>query len=179
MAGKEAVRGREELLAMLDARYRGPLMSFFLRRAGNRDDAEDLTQETFVRLLASSEAGRLENAEAFVFQVAMNLLRDRSRRLAVRGHRLSLSDDETIHETIADLVEDRAAERVILGREELALALKALDELGERARDIFILARLENMKHRDIAALFGISVSTVEKHVMRATLHLAKRCSEE
>ncbi|HYD86043.1 MAG TPA: sigma-70 family RNA polymerase sigma factor [Vitreimonas sp.] len=177
--GQEAAKGREGLLAILDARYRGPLMSFFLRRTGSREDAEDLTQETFVRLLASSEAGRLENAEAFVFKVAANLLTDRARRGAVRGKRLSISEDEAAAEQIADLVEERAPERVLLGREELARALSALDELGERTRDIFILARMEHMKQRDIAQLFGIAVSTVEKHLMRAMLHLAKRCSDK
>jgi RNA polymerase sigma-70 factor (ECF subfamily) len=178
MAGQQRAPRREALLAILDARYRGPLMSFFLRRVRSRDDAEDLTQETFLRLLASSEADRLENAEGFVFTVAANLLRDRARRAAVRGQPVSLSDDGAFEDATAGLVEERAPERVLLSREELARALAALDELGERTRDIFILARLENMKQREIAALFGLSVSTVEKHLMRATLHLARRCSD-
>jgi RNA polymerase sigma-70 factor (ECF subfamily) len=53
--------------------------------------------------------------------------------------------------------------------------LKALDELGQRTRDIYVLFRLEAMKQREIAALYGLTVKSVEKHVMRATLHLALR----
>jgi RNA polymerase sigma-70 factor (ECF subfamily) len=53
--------------------------------------------------------------------------------------------------------------------------LSALDELGGRTKNVFLLFRLEGMKQRDIAALYGIGVSTVEKIVMAATLHLAKR----
>lgn len=162
----------------LNARYRGPLMSFFLRRVRHREDAEDLTQETFARLLSSPEASRLENPAAFVFKIAANLLRDRSRRLAVRGPTTPL-DDEDFDKKVEALVEDRAPERVLLAREELTLALKALGELGERTRDIFILARLENMKQREIASLFGLSVSTVEKHLIKATYHLAKRFSTD
>ena len=50
--------------------------------------------------------------------------------------------------------------------------LRALDELGERTRDIFMMYRLEKMKHRDIAALYGITVSAVEKHIAKAGVHL-------
>ncbi|MDE2306564.1 MAG: sigma-70 region 4 domain-containing protein, partial [Gammaproteobacteria bacterium] len=46
----------------------------------------------------------------------------------------------------------------------------------DRTRDIFVLFRLEHMKQKDIAALYGIAQSTVEKHVMRAVMHLATRC---
>ena len=55
---------------------------------------------------------------------------------------------------------------------DLSLAFDALPELGERTRDIFILARLENMQHREIAAMYGISVSAVEKSMLKAMAHL-------
>jgi RNA polymerase sigma-70 factor (ECF subfamily) len=168
----------EALSAALNARFRGPLMAFFLRKVRHREDAEDLTQETFARLLASPQAADLNSAEAFVFKVATNLLRDRARRQSVRGWQVPVPEEGNPEETSEGLVEDRAPERVLLGREELALALRALNELGERTRDIFILARLENMKQKEIAALFGLSVSTVEKHLIRATQHLAKRFGE-
>jgi RNA polymerase sigma-70 factor (ECF subfamily) len=72
-------------------------------------------------------------------------------------------------------MEERSPERVLLARESLTKVLACLDELGEKTRDIFILFRLENMKQKDIAALYGIGQSTVEKHVMKAALHLAVR----
>lgn len=64
----------------------------------------------------------------------------------------------------------------MLGEASLAQVLEALGELTELTRNVFILFRLENMKQKDIAALYGIAQSTVEKHVMRAMLHLATRC---
>lgn len=160
----------------LDAHYRAALMSFFLRRVGCRAEAEDLTQETFARLLASVETSRLDNVGAFVFTIATNLLRDRGRRSRVRGQEISISPSDQSDQVPPELVEEIAPERVLLGREDLAQVLKALDMLGERTRDIFILARLERMKVREIAALFGMPASTVEKHLMRATLHLARTC---
>ena len=64
-------------------------------------------------------------------------------------------------------------ERVLLSQEALAAALRALEELGERTRDIFVLYRLEKMKQREIAALYRISVSSVEKSIARASEHLS------
>jgi RNA polymerase sigma-70 factor (ECF subfamily) len=169
-----------DLLTLLDGRFRGPLMGFFLRRIKNRAEAEDLTQEVFVRLLSTSEPNRIKHADAFVFQVAANLLIDRSR---FQARRAPTSSDQTKNgradELTSDLVEDRDPQRVLLSRETLVEALRMLDALGERTRDIFILFRLENMKQRDIAAIYGIAQSTVEKHVMKAALHLASRYGRE
>ncbi len=164
----------DDLRSRLDARFRSPLMSFFLRRIKNRADAEDLTQEVFLRLIGS-RVSRIENVDAFIFKVAANLLNDRHRREARRTVPGSLLDEALVTELTQELVEDRGPERVLLSRESLAEALRTLGELGERTRDIFILFRLENMKQRDIAALYGIAQSTVEKYVCRAVLHLATR----
>ena len=163
-----------ELQRSLDARFRRPLMSFFLRRASSHSEAEDLTQQVFLRILASGQE-QIDNPEAFVFTVAANLLRDRARKSGRIGHSGDVLDPNLISEIVTGLVEDRTAERVLLGRESLADVWRALDELGERTRDIFILFRLENMKQSTIAELYGIGVSTVEKSVMKATLHLALR----
>jgi RNA polymerase sigma-70 factor (ECF subfamily) len=174
----DRARTNAELKRQLDARFRRPLMSFFSRRVRNRAEAEDLTQEVFVRLLGSASVGDVVHADAFVFKIAANLLRDRGRKAARWRFMESapVDDESLIHELTQDLVEDRGPERVLLGREQLAAALKALDELGERTKSMFVLFRLEHMKQRDIAALYGVSESTVEKQIMKATLHLAWRC---
>ncbi|MEI9988975.1 MAG: sigma-70 family RNA polymerase sigma factor [Rhizomicrobium sp.] len=176
MSANGQTQDPKALLAELDARFRAPLMAFFLRRVGNRSEAEDLTQETFVRLIGSHSFEQAEQANAYVFRVASNLLRDRA-RTAVRWkkHPHSPVDPQTIDQFARQFVEDRGPERVLIGRESLVEVLRNLDELGERTKSIFILFRLEGMKQKDIAALYGIGVSTVEKHVMQAMLHLAKR----
>jgi RNA polymerase sigma factor (sigma-70 family) len=168
------------LPATLDARFRVPLMSFFLRRIKNRAEAEDLTQEVFVRLISTAEPDRIKCAEAFVFRVATNLLIDRSRfetRRSQRGFVPVKSD--LVSQLTRGLVEGREPERVLLGRESLTEVMHLLNDLGERTRDIFVLFRLENVKQRDIAALYGIGRSTVEKHVMKAVLHIATRYGRE
>ena len=74
-----------------------------------------------------------------------------------------------------NLVEDIGPERVLLSQESLSEVMEALDELGERTRDIFLLCRLDKMKQRDIATVYGLTVSAVEKHIAKAGLHLTRR----
>jgi RNA polymerase sigma-70 factor (ECF subfamily) len=170
------LKAQAGLSSQIDRRFRGPLMSFFLRRVGDRGEAEDLTQEVFVRLLAAADRHAIEDREAFIFQIASNLLRDRGRKSATRAvAQLAEVDDRLVSDLTREFVEDRGPERVLLAQEEIAAVLKALDELGERTRDIYVLFRLESLKQRQIADLYGISASTVEKEVARATLHLALR----
>jgi RNA polymerase sigma factor (sigma-70 family) len=168
-----------ELAGRLDSRFRAPLMSFFLRRTGSRQDAEDLTQEVFLRILRREEELPSEFAEVFIFKIAANLLRDRARQWGNRrtGEHFSLDGmdgtDPSSGPLPRGLIEDLGPERVLLSQEALAAALQALEELGDRTRDVFVLYRLEKMKQREIAALYGISVSSVEKYVARATEHLS------
>jgi len=169
-----------QLRSELGTRFSGPLMSFFLRRMKDRSQAEDLTQEVLLRVIRASDWDPIENAEGYVFKAAANLLNDHRRRV-LRNPTLS---SQPIEEALADefhsqLVEDRSPERVLLGEATLAEALQALGELGELTRNVFILFRLENMKQKEIAALYGIGQSTVEKHVMKAVLHLATRCGRK
>ncbi len=164
---------------LLDARFRRPLMSFFMRRLRDRSEAEDMTQQVFVRVLAAAPT-EIESPEAYVFTVAGNLLRDHGRSVARRGGMaVPIPEEELVDELAAGLVEHRSPERILRGRQTLSDVLTALDELGERTRDIFILFRLENMKQAQIASLLGIGQSTVEKHVMRACAHLALRFGDD
>jgi RNA polymerase sigma-70 factor (ECF subfamily) len=163
----------------LDSRFRTALMAYFLRRTGNRCEAEDLTQETFARLIGSTSFEHADEANAFVFRVASNLLRDRARTARRRKKPETFFEVVAVDEIAQRLAEDRGPERVLIGRESLSQVLDCLGELGERTKSIFILFRLEGMKQKDIAALYGIGLSTVEKQVMAAMLHLARRFGSE
>ena len=168
--------------ALLVDRFHRPLMSFFRRRVREREDAEDLTQEVFLRILRRDETIPVDNPEIYIFRIAANLLKDRARHAVRHQAREHTSLDDLVDPNADEartietaLLEDRGPERVVLSRESLVEVLRALEELGPRIRDIFILARLEKMKHRDIAAAYGLTVSSVEKYVARCEAHLARR----
>jgi RNA polymerase sigma factor (sigma-70 family) len=170
----------EHLRRELGARFRRPLMTFFLRRVKDRSLAEDLTQDVLLKVVRACERGQIGKADSYVFKVAINLLRDRRRQALRAGPAVFLPIEEDIDGQLeSQLVEAISPERVLLSEESLADVLRSLEELGELTRKIFILFRLENMKQKDIAALYGIGQSTVEKHVVKAVVHLAKRYGHE
>jgi RNA polymerase sigma factor (sigma-70 family) len=161
----------------LAARFSAPLLRYFLRRVRDRAQAEDLVQDALLRVLRAFECEVIEHPESYVFKVAANLLKD-SRRHAVRHPTVAGAaiEEGVAGEVGGTLVDERSPERVLDGETSLAQVLQALSELSEVTRNVFVLFRLEHMKQKDIAALYGIAQSTVEKHVMRAVVHLARRC---
>jgi RNA polymerase sigma factor (sigma-70 family) len=166
----------EQLRSELAARFQRPLMTFFLRRIKDRSLAEDLTQDVLLKVVRACEKGQIERADSYVFKVAINLLRDQRRRALRTGPAVFVPIEEDRDGPLeTQLVEAISPERVLLSEDSLADVLRSLEELGELTRNIFILFRLENMKQKDIAALYGIGQSTVEKHVVKAVLHLANR----
>ena len=165
------------LIGELDRRFRLPLIAYFRRRVSSAAEAEDLTQDVFERVLKVLNHAPIANAEALVFRIAVNLLRDRARREIARGGEQSLTSENIV--ALADaLTVDLSPERVVLGERTLADVLAALQELGERTQAIFYLYRLENLKIREIAAIYGISASAVEKQVSKALLHLTRHQDE-
>ncbi|MGH8291137.1 MAG: RNA polymerase sigma factor [Steroidobacteraceae bacterium] len=156
----------------ISRRFRPALMAFFVRRIHDHSEAEDLTQQVLMRVAERAASIDERGPDAYIFQIAANLLRDRSRRLKVRAaYQAGLGVLE------ASRIEELDPHRVVQGRHSLAVVLKALNELPERTRNIFILARLESITQREIADMLGLSVRTVEQHVIRATAHL-RECLE-
>ncbi len=165
----------DQFRAELDRTFRGPLTAFFLRRVRDRAEAEDLTQEVFVRILRQSGCIDPTRAKSYVFTAAANLLRDRARMAAFRQTQNHGALDDPLDRISDELIEDISPERVLLGKQTLAEVLAALDALSQRTRDIFVLYRIERMKQHEIAALLGLSQSAVEKHLVKAVSFLTER----
>lgn len=158
-------------LGTLIARHRPALLRYFFRHLTSREDAEDLTQETLVRFSQqpASTLAALANVEAYLLRIASNLLRDRFRR--DRSRRTS---DHVPLETVTHSwqSEEPSCERVYEDKERLQDFLRALDELPPRSQQVFLLQRYDGLTYSAIAKRLQISVSAVEKHMMRALLHL-------
>jgi RNA polymerase sigma factor (sigma-70 family) len=160
---------RKQQLDGLCRRFRPALLAYFLRRVPNPAEAEDLAHDVFLRL-ADIPLEQLRSADAYIFQVAANLLRDRARRGKVRNNYAAAE----VAAADADEFETHALdpERIESARRSLAALVARLMQLPKRTREIFILYRIENVARRNIAQAYGLSLSTVEKEVARATAHL-------
>jgi len=159
-------------LPLLIARYRPALVRYFSRHLQSADDAEDLAQEALVRLVRMPSLSGVLNVEAFLLQIASNLLRDRFRRDKSHQVQHHVSIDEVAKDWPS---EDPHGECVYEGSRRLQAFLAALDELSPRCRQVFLLQRYEGLTYSAIAKRLEISVSAVEKNMMRALLHFDTR----
>ena len=150
-------------------RYAVPLARYFRARVRSAADIDDMVQEVFLRLAARREGGTLEAPENYLFTVAASVLNDSFRRATRRGGAHQLFD-EWLHAE-----EDFSPERVYLGREQLRVVETALHELPERTLVVFVLHRYEDMSYAQIARRLQVSVSAIEKHMIKALAHLTKR----
>lgn len=158
----------------LEREFRRPLSAYFRRRLANPEDTEDLVQEVFLNLTRARGIGEVANVHAYVFSVATNLLRDSRRRALARRQGLHVDIVEMLEKARLDhgLIEEIEPERVLLGKEQLKLLCKALNELGTRTRDIFILCKIDHMRQQEAADHLGVSLSTIEKHLVKAVAHI-------
>ena len=164
--------GAAALIETLSRRFRAPLLRFFEKRIGRHEEVEDLVQEVFVRLADSGRIESIERLEAYLFTTAANLLRDRQRRLAARAAEAHESYDEEMHGSAR---ETHSPERALLGAQAIQQLVAALYELPERTRTVWILYHLQDLPHAEIAHQLRIAISTIEKHLGRASAHLLKR----
>jgi RNA polymerase sigma-70 factor (ECF subfamily) len=168
MVGVEDERdGGGATLAERAGPVRSWLTRFFGRRVRNPADVEDLVQDVFVRIASRDSTDTIEHLDGYVLRTATNVLADRARRRSARRSELHVAFDPDLHGE-ADL----DPSRILSGKEELNDAITALLSLPERTRSVFLLKRLEGHKVQDIASRLGISVSAVEKHLVRAVRHL-------
>jgi len=150
---------------------RPALVRFFRRRCKNLPQAEDLAQDVIVRTLGRAQWASEDQAQGYLFRTATNLWRDQIRHYRVVGGAELSWDEDLVNAASAGI----PLERALLSEEALHRVHAALLQLNERTRDIFILSRLEQMKYSEIAAMLAVSVSAVEKHMIKALAHLARQ----
>lgn len=144
------------------------LIRYFRRRVPDETEVEDLVQDVFTRIVARDGGERVEHLGGYILKTASSVIADRARRRSVRHADSHVAFDADLHGG-----EEFDAERVLSGREDLDAAAAALLSLPERTRTVFVLRRLEGYSYREIAGHLGISVSAVEKHLVKAIRHLS------
>ena len=144
--------------------YHATLVRYLTRRLGDRDWAEEVAQETFVRALRQDT---IVNERSWVFAVAHNLVRDGARRDARNRRHLELMAAEAreVQVESVDLTLERA--------QDASFARKALEQLGERDRQALLLKE-EGLDYAEIADVLQIEKSSVGTTLSRARKRLAE-----
>jgi RNA polymerase sigma-70 factor (ECF subfamily) len=158
-------RGEESAFDAAYERYRARIFGFLLRLSGRRDAAEDLLQETFLRLAAKArQLAEDTNLRAWLFTVARNLFISHRRALVVDLDRLERfrifrREEEPITATPFESLASSETER----RLEAALA-----RLPEKYREVVLLVGVERMTPAEAAAVLKLKPDAVRQRLSRA-----------
>lgn len=161
---RRARAGDTAAFAELVARYRDRLGRYALHMLGNREDAEEALQDSFVRAFRSLY--RYDDRAPFgpwLFTILVNRCRTVGRRTS-RRERLFVQDDVTLNES-------PAPERVEATEWDETIR-RALDRLAPAAREAFLLKYVEELEYEEMARLTGVGVSALKMRVKRAAEQL-------
>lgn len=143
------------------------LRSHLVRKVGNAFDAADLAQSSFEQAMRYAQHNQVVSARSLLFQIARNLQIDKSRRdrlVAWESLEQKIEDHGALHEP-ADTAS--SPERIVSARMLLVQLSAAVDALPPRCREAFLLSRVDGLSHEQVAHRMGISLSQVEKYIVR------------
>lgn len=151
-------------LHVLYSEHNSWLKSWLRARMGNASDAADLAQDTFLRLLTSRDVEHIREPRTYLSAIARALMIDKFRRRALEQAYLEAL-------TLRPERLDISPETRLMILETLIAIDNMLDCMGERTRQIFLAVQLEGLSYVATGERFGVSVTTVKKHVIRAMTH--------
>ncbi len=128
---------------------------------------DDIAQETFVRAFKAEQTGDIEYPKAYMYRIARNLA---LKELTKKSTRMtSFIEDSCSSEVLRS---DEDVERQVSTLQKLERVRRAIADLPPQCQRVFVMRKVYGFTHKEISAQLGISVSTVEKHVVSGL----KRC---
>ena len=151
-------------------RYGVELQRFVLRRMNRAVDAEDVVQEVFLRLLRLPNPSFLRNPRAYVYGIALHVVREFKMRDVKDGTAVTLDPREIIElaERPATVLPDELPEQLDIQQR----IERALIRLPLAHRTVFSLHHRDGYSYQEIADQLGVSIHTVDKYLLQAKVKL-------
>lgn len=154
-------------------RYHGSLIQFLRQRLRRPEDAYDVAQEAYIRMMQYEGSRDIHSPSSMLFRIAINVANDLERAEQVRR-----SSDQCCIDDIELASDIPSPEREVAGQQDLALLQQAVANLPPKCRQVFLLSRARGMTYPEIARHCGISVKMVEKHISHALAVCLKKVGE-
>jgi RNA polymerase sigma-70 factor, ECF subfamily len=166
--------GDVDAFSVLLKRHERPLYNFILRSCRNPDVADELVQEVFLRVVKSgSSYQKTAKFTTWLYTLARNICIDRARKTSRRvevslDQKIGGEDDgRTLLDGLADL--NAQAANIDHDRKEFrALLAKALEELPEEQREVFLMREVSGLKFQEISEVLGVPLPTVKSRMRYA-----------
>jgi len=147
----------------------GPLKAFISRFVNRPHDIDDIAQETFIRAFKAGSERAIEHPKAYLYRIARNLA---FKELTKKSNKMtSFIEDSCLPEVLGS---DEDIEQRVGTLEKLDRVKTAIAELPPQCQRVFIMRKVYGFSHKEISQELGISVSTVEKHIVSGL----KRCRQ-
>jgi RNA polymerase sigma-70 factor (ECF subfamily) len=177
---RQSQGGDTTAMERLILKYQGRIFNVIIKMCGNQDDAAELTQETFVKVIESIDKFKGRSSfYTWLFRIAVNLTLNycqRHARITTRSLDAEESEPDGKAESLLRdfLSDDRAADpaAVAQSRELCVLAMESLLKLEEPQRAVIALRDIEGMNYNEIADVLNIEVGTVRSRLSRARSNL-------
>jgi RNA polymerase sigma factor (sigma-70 family) len=153
-------------------RYHDSLIRFLRQRLRVKEDAADVAQEAYIRMMQYEGSRQIQSPSSMLFRIAINVANDLGR--AEQSRRVS---DQMPIEGLELACDRPAVEREIAAEQDLAVLYAAIEQLPPKCRHVFLLSRVQHMTYPQIAAHCHISVKMVEKHISHALAICMKKVS--
>ena len=145
-----------------------------LRMLGSAEDAEDVTQEAFLKAYRSLNSFRQDSRfSVWLYRIVSNLCLDLLRKRQRRSERSLTVEDEDGEETQAEIPDESFSPEALLERKLTREAVRrGLDELPPEQREILLLRELEGLSYEEIGETLGLEPGTVKSRIFRARKRL-------
>lgn len=170
--------GSEKAYRELLDRYQRPVFSLIYRMMRDRELAEDLAQETFVKVFNNLEKYNPKyKFSSWIFKIASNLAIDNLRKkepktVSLDGSRYARTDDEVAASRISVASEDEDPEQLLLAKELGAEIESAIGSLRAEYRTAILLRHVEGRPYEEIAEIMEVPLGTVKTYIHRARSEL-------
>ena len=174
---EHVVRGERGAFDILVQRHKARLYSYLMRLLRNAHDAEDVTQEAFVRAYVHADKYRnIAKFSTWLYTIATNLVRNRIRKqksspgfLSLGFGRIGEDGDEREPIDLPDRADlpDRSLEKSELQ----ALVAQGIERIPRRYREAFVLREVNQFTYEEIAAITGLKLGTVRSRINRGRNH--------
>jgi RNA polymerase sigma-70 factor (ECF subfamily) len=156
----------ERVYAKVFRDYSKVVRNFILFKCGNAAQADDLTQDAFVKLWNNCAKVPLEKVKSYLFTIVKNDFFNQ-----VEHQKVVLKYQKTKKSN----VNKETPEFVMREKEFLQELNDAINSLSDKQKEVFLLNRIEKKKYKEIAEMLGISQKAVEKRMHQAMLHLRSK----
>lgn len=173
----EFQQGRQEAFTMLVERYKDQIVNFCYRYLGDYDEADDVAQETFLRLYHKKDQYKpIAKFSTWLYTIATNLAKTHLRRRKRFAFFSFKSEDDDKRNDIPDNRYPADAEADRSMKDEMIQ--KALHSISPKYREVVVLCDIQELSYEEISAITGVNIGTVKSRLNRGRAQLKELLKE-